>query len=324
MARYIIYGAGGVGGLIGGRLHLAGHEVALVARGAHRAAIARSGLRLRTPAADDLIRLPIVETVSELEIGAEDVVILAMKTQDSAKALRELAAIAPAGISVVCAQNGVESERLALRLFEHVYGAYVFVFAAITEPGVVAGYSHPCHGVIDVGRYPAGTDARAAGLAADLTAAGFASEARVDIMAWKRGKLLINSGNVIQAACPPTRELDDVIEAARREGERCFQAAELPFVRADQVLAKGQELLALQTVAGRPFPGGSTAQGLARGSPDSEIDYLNGEIVLLGRTFGVPTPVNAFLQRLMRELLAPRAAGGSIAPAELRRRLEGA
>ena len=47
--RYIIIGAGAVGGAIGGRLFESGHEVVLVARGAHLEALREGGLRLRTP-----------------------------------------------------------------------------------------------------------------------------------------------------------------------------------------------------------------------------------------------------------------------------------
>ena len=47
--RYIIIGAGAVGGTIGGRLAGAGCEVVLVARGAQRAALAGHGLRLKVP-----------------------------------------------------------------------------------------------------------------------------------------------------------------------------------------------------------------------------------------------------------------------------------
>ncbi len=46
-------------------------------------------------------------------------------------------------------------------------------------------------------------------------------------------------------------------------------------------------------IAGVPRPGGSSWQSLAKGSGTIEADYLNGEIVLLGRLHGVPTPVNA-------------------------------
>ena len=47
--RYIIIGAGAVGGTIGGRLFASGHEVVLVARGRHLDALRAHGLRLETP-----------------------------------------------------------------------------------------------------------------------------------------------------------------------------------------------------------------------------------------------------------------------------------
>jgi 2-dehydropantoate 2-reductase len=321
MGRYIIHGAGGVGGLLGARLSLTGHEVVLIARGAHRAALAERGLTFRTPAGEQVLRLATAGSAAELSIGAADTVVLAMKTQDSAGALRELAGIAPRATAIVCAQNGLESERLALRLFDNVYGAGVFVYAAVTAPGVVACYSHPGFGVIDLGRYPEGLDARAEALAGDLSQAGFAAEARADVMAWKRGKLLINTGNAVQAAAGVGPALEPVIRAAREEGERVFAAAGLPFVPAAEILARGQALAAPQTVDGQSFPGGSTLQGMARGAADSEVDYLNGEIALIARAAGEPAPVNAFLQRLMRERVAARAAPASMPAEDLLARL---
>lgn len=187
MARYIIYGAGAVGCLIGGQLRLRGHDVLLIARGSHRDALLQGGLRFRTPVAEHVIDIPVADAISDVGLCDTDTVVLTMKTQDSAAALTDLARVAPSGITIVCAQNGVESERLALRLFEHVYGAYVFVFATITQPGIASCYTSPCMGIVDVGRYPQGSDQRSDALTADLQASGFQSIPRSDVMAWKRG-----------------------------------------------------------------------------------------------------------------------------------------
>src|SRR5439155_47487 len=70
----------------------------------------------------------------------DDAVLLAMKTQDTAAALDALAASAPASVRVICAQNGVENERLALRRFASVYGMLVILGAAHLEPGSVEYY----------------------------------------------------------------------------------------------------------------------------------------------------------------------------------------
>src|SRR4029450_11502411 len=101
----------------------------------------------------------------EVPWTAEHIVLLAMKSQDTQGALEALAECAPAGIAVACVQNGVENERRALRGFAGVYGVVVMAPTAHLEPGVVAGYSAPYRGVLDVGRYPTGTDAGAEGSA---------------------------------------------------------------------------------------------------------------------------------------------------------------
>jgi 2-dehydropantoate 2-reductase len=144
--RFIIYGPGAVGGTIAGNLARHGHDVALIARGSHRAAIAADGLRVRSPDRDEVVRLPVAEHPAELALGDDDVVVLAMKTQDTEAALAELAAVAPPDLPVVCAQNGVENERLALRRFASVHAMCVMLPATFLEPGVVVAHGAPLAG----------------------------------------------------------------------------------------------------------------------------------------------------------------------------------
>jgi 2-dehydropantoate 2-reductase len=63
--------------------------------------------------------------------------------------------------------------------------------------------------------------------------------------------------------------------------------------------------------------GGSSWQSLTRGTGSIEADYLNGEIVLLGREFGVPTPVNEVLQRLANQAARERRTPGSLTADEV-------
>ncbi len=63
--------------------------------------------------------------------------------------------------------------------------------------------------------------------------------------------------------------------------------------------------------------GGSTWQSLRRGTGDVEVDYLNGEISLLGRLHGVPTPVNDLLRDAAWRLAAARLEPGSLSAADL-------
>src|SRR5207237_9968954 len=82
--RFVIFGAGAIGGVVGARLHQSGHEVALIARGAHLEAIRRRGLTLETPVERTALPLTAVEDPSELGLEADDVVLLTTKSQDTA------------------------------------------------------------------------------------------------------------------------------------------------------------------------------------------------------------------------------------------------
>ena len=73
----------------------------------------------------------------------------------------------------------------------------------------------------------------------------------------------------------------------------------------------------IRPVAGAEPGGSSSWQSLSRGTGSIEADYLNGEIVLLGRLHGVPTPVNEALQRLANAFARQGRRPGSLAPAEL-------
>ncbi|MDN3353301.1 2-dehydropantoate 2-reductase [Actinomadura sp. DC4] len=301
--RFVVYGAGAIGGVIGAHLFRGGHDVTLIARGAHHDAIREHGLRLDTPDESVTLPIPVAARPAEVEFGDGDIVILAMKTQDTAPALAELSAVAPPGIVVVSAQNGVENERLALRLFPEVYGVCVVLPATFLEPGVVEASMAPVGGLLDVGRYPRGDDDTARALAAAFRESRFEAEARPDIMRYKYGKLLNNLSNAAQVIIGLGEQSREVVRLAREEGVECLRAAGIEAEHVEPVLAQ------TRPVQGRERGGGSSFQSLQRGTGTIETDYLNGEIVLLGRRYGVPTPVNELLRsvanRMAREGLPP-------------------
>ena len=79
--RYVVFGAGAIGAVVGGRLFQAGRDVTLIARGAHLAALQADGLRLESPAGTDLVRIPAVGHPREVAWDARHVVLLAVKSQ---------------------------------------------------------------------------------------------------------------------------------------------------------------------------------------------------------------------------------------------------
>ena len=321
--RIVVYGAGAVGGLICGRLHQHaehhGHEILAIARGAHYEAIRETGLTVSDPVATATIRVPVADHPSRIGWEPGDTVILAMKSQHTVDALESLrAAAGPVAdsLTIVCAQNGVANERLALRRFPNVVGLCVMLPAWIVAPGHIAATPSPMSGLLDVGRYPTGIDARTETVASALRASTFVSDAHPAIMAAKHRKLLMNLANAIEAAIGPSGRVTDLAKRARTEARACFEAAGIECMSAAEEEARRQ-FLHLVDVPDLPRGGGSTWQSLDRGAGSVEADYLNGEIVLLGRLHGVATPVNAALQGLANRMAAHGQRPSSMTVAEV-------
>jgi len=156
----------------------------------------------------------------------------------------------------------------------------------------------------------------AAAIAAVFRASTFVSEAKHDIMRWKYGKLLTNLGNAIEAICGPPARRGPIGSLARREGVTCLDAAGIDYVSEDEDAARRGDLLHLRPIAGQARRGGSSWQSLQRGARTIESDYLNGEVVLLGRLHGVPTPVNALLQLVANQMARDGTPPGTMSAEE--------
>jgi 2-dehydropantoate 2-reductase len=316
VTRYVIVGAGAIGGTIGGRLAQAGHDVVLIARGPHLLALQNRGLDLRTPMGSAILSVPAVASVSDVGWRDDDVAILAVKGQDTVGVLDELAVVAP-DVAVVCAQNGVANERRALRRFADVHGMCVMLPAVHLDPGVVAAFGEPVSGILDVGRYPSGTTALDEELAADLDGAGFVAAPHEAIMRAKHRKLLMNLANAVIALAGPDAARSPVVAAAVAEGEAVLTAAGIDVASADEDRARRADGFTIGAVAGVDRGGGSTWQSLERGTGAVEVDTLNGEVVLLGRLHDVPTPVNEALRRLTHGAARSGAPAGAMAVDDL-------
>ncbi|MFB1063218.1 2-dehydropantoate 2-reductase [Natrinema sp. H-ect4] len=135
--KVAVFGAGGVGGYLGARLADAGHEVHLIARGDHLAALRSDGLRVESIRGDTSVELP--ATDDPADIGPCDVVLFCVKAHDTRDAAADLAPLLDERTAVVSVQNGVDNERwLADEIGEdHVVGGVAYIFSTIGEPGVV-------------------------------------------------------------------------------------------------------------------------------------------------------------------------------------------
>jgi 2-dehydropantoate 2-reductase len=294
----VVFGAGAIGGVVGGRLFEHGHDVVLLARGAHYEALRDHGLCVTSRAGSITVKVPVVDDPAAVDWRDDDVVLVCVKSQHTRDAMDALAAVAPNNTPIVSVQNGVANEPTALRFFPNVYGICVMCPAVHLEPGVVDASSTPVSGLLDIGRYPDGVDTTAEQISEALQASTFHSVPRPDIMRWKYGKLLNNLANAVDALCGPAARVGDTGARARAEAVVVLDTAGIAFVDREEDAARRGDILRWEPGGGKLRPGASSWQSLARGTGSIEADYLNGEIVWLGRQLGIPTPVNETLRQL--------------------------
>ena len=192
------------------------------------------------------------------------------------------------------------------------------VFEKPVEVTILCG---PTNAILDIGSYPMGVDATAIELAALINGSPrLLSEADGDVMTKKYGKLLVNLGNIADAACGMSGRGSRVVQDAMEEGKRVFQAAGIRWEQSPERAGsstKRAETMQFDFPEGDTFLGGSTWQSLVKGASTLETDFFNGEILMLGRLHGVETPTNEFLQRYAARLLRGEMRPGSVTPEQL-------
>lgn len=331
--RYIVIGAGAIGGCLAGVLTRAGVPVVLIARGRNAEALASTGLVLHTP--DGTHRVAVTAaTPDDVRLTDADVLVFATKTQQLDAALLEWADrpvrtrdgnVVTAGecLPVLTALNGVAAEEKALRYFGRVYGVCVWCPAVHVEPGEVIVRCWPTVGQFHVSRWPATVStAEDAGFLSDVqvkwTAAGATVRLPDDVAPWKYNKLLTNLGNAIRALAEPGVDTEPVREAALAEGIHVLHSAGIDFVSLESSTAARRDGPTPRTVPGfANAPGDSTSQSLTRRTGDVETDFLNGEIVRLAHRHGLTAPVNAALTRAARAAARAGAGPGGYTAGEL-------
>jgi 2-dehydropantoate 2-reductase len=315
--RYVIIGAGAIGGTVGGVLTRAGIPTVLVARGRHADTLAAAGLTLRTP--DGIFHTPVtsVSGAEHLRLTPDDVLVFTTKTQQLDLALLQWVdqpvygpdgVVGSAGdvLPVLTALNGVAAEEKALRYFQRVFGVCVWLPAVHLEPGEVIARSWPVVGQFHIGRWPASlrtdTDAELLdGLAAAWTAAGIRTRAVDDVAPWKYNKLLSNLGNAAGALSADGADIGQVVAAVRSEGEHVIRHAGIEFVSFEISNAQRANGPTPRPVPGsNTGPSNSTWQSLSRNTGNVETDFFNGEIVRIAHQHGITAPVNAALARAAR------------------------
>ena len=324
--QVVVYGAGAIGSLVGARLHDAAVSVELIGREAQVEAIRVKGLRVKGLAESHVVQLPATTSLD----GPADIILLTVKSQDVADACRGIARLGSEA-TVVTMQNGVRSDREAADILgrARVVGCVLNISATYLEPGVVEQNTRE---LFQVGAPFPESAPRVDGVLALLSRA-LRTELVPDIARARWTKLMANLNNAIMAitGLPIGNALRHpglarLSIATIREGVRTAQLggfgldlsrrartfrlmSTLPISLSYRIFGK--------RLAGN-FPpdstyGPSTLQSLKRGS-SSELDYLNGEIVTLGKQIGRPTPYNTGLLEQGRAVFA---TGRHLSPEEL-------
>jgi 2-dehydropantoate 2-reductase len=336
MRRYVIVGAGAIGGGIGARLVQAGLPTVLIARGEHLVAMQRHGLRLRTPREDVTLPVSAVGSIAEVSLGTRDVILLSTKTQQVLDVLPEVAdapvhddhgtVVGRAGelLPVFLATNGVSAEPLAARYVRRVFGVCIWMPAVHLQPAEVIIRGVPMSGILHLGRVPAEQAVPSdrellTEVAADWQRATFDIALPADVMAWKHRKLISNIANVVDALVDDPRAARSVVTAADAEARAVLAAARIPVVDDETEAAARAQGFTVEPVPGLEDTrlGSSTWQSLSRGTGSVETDYLNGEIVRIAHERGLPAPVNALLARLARTVVRDGRGPGSSSADEL-------
>lgn len=314
--RICVFGAGAIGGLIGGRLAAAGADPLLVARGAHLAALRRDGLTLE--AGGETSRSAVRASDAPAEAGPQDLVFLCLKAHDLPPAAPAIAALCGPGTTVVPVLNGIP-----WWYFHGLGGPYDGHRIAMLDPGgriaaaidparVVGCVAHPAAHVarpghvVSVGNErlilgePDGSDsARLAAACAVLAEAGMAPEpsARIRDDIWLKlsGSAALNPISVLTGATMVEMCRDpDVQPLIERIMGECRAVGEALGARFAVDVATR---IGWAESLGRFKP--STLQDFEAGRP-LEIDPLVGVVPELGRLCGVSTPATQAVYSLVK------------------------
>lgn len=312
MTRYVIIGAGAIGAHLAAQLTSAGLSTVLVARGAQLNALRTDALVLRKADGDERVAVSVAGDADEVGLRTDDILVLAVKTQDAEAVIAEWAwlplvddpQLSAADLPIVVLQNGVATEEAARRRFARVVSVATVVPVNSLEAGVVIPYSANGTGYFQVGALDGRQEADAdlvAAVADAFEKAGYLVRVRTDITRRKHEKLLHNIANAVHVLDGDADDRARLSEELAVEARSVLIAAGFDLdIPADVDLrqALGGPRAPAEPTADRPAFRGSTWQNFAKGTR-SELDYLNGEIVLLGRRHGIPTPLNERVQHIL-------------------------
>ena len=330
--RFVMFGAGAVGSVVGAHLTQAGAEVLLIGDGPHVDKIKAEGLKLFGKYGEFVCRPAACCDLDDWDYRSDDVIFLAVKTYDTPLAVQQLKNTVPADAPIFCFQNTMTNEEMVATHFSRVYGVALHLGARYVFPGEV---SHLGGNTLVIGRYPEGQDECAEAVVAALNKAGREGILTDTIVPYKWAKFCVNLLNSPLAILGMSgAEAMNTLETRHFLGEI--------FDEAKQVLSKAE--IPMKTLPGdRPLPemvdwlrGEYTPKNLPPRSQHvfpsmwqdiycrrgrTEAGYLNGRVAEMGQQLSIPTPVNALLPKVVDEMAENRELPGKYTLSDLHRML---
>ncbi|MFO0773872.1 MAG: 2-dehydropantoate 2-reductase [Nitrospiraceae bacterium] len=309
MQQILVVGAGSVGGFFGAHLAKQNPSVSFLLRPKTLAAVQANGLTIRSATGTFTVHPKAASDPRELP--TPDLVILSVKAYDLDEVMAQLAPVLTERTVILTLQNGVDAEDRLARLLKRdcVVGGVAYIYSKIAAPGVIDHYKK---GAVAIGEMNGQETPRLAAIQAVFKAASLPCQISKDVRRTKWEKMCWNcvfnpltvliDDKVAKAIDQP--ELLRVVHQIVDEVAAVSAACKIPLApdMADRVVKWTQEIRDIHT---------SMYDDWKAGRP-TEIDYLNGMIVRLGREHGVPTPVNETMTALIHTITAKDRVGPGI------------
>lgn len=315
--RAVIIGAGAVGAGTAAQLALRGADHLLIGRGAQIRHIEQYGLRYIRPDGQHRVPVSTAEGIEAAQLREDDLLIITTKTQHVESASEQLAwkragSVLGADLPILTLQNGMAAERILLRRFAQVYGGSIRTAASYTQTGTVTAGAGPKVAAFVLGRMPCGLDDNAQQIADLLRGIDWLVQLDDQVIRWKALKLLHSVKNGLELLhAPDPAELENLGQRLTQEAAAVCEAAAIPIASEDERTADMSQYV-VDPASGYREDRQSTWQSFARGAATHEADYLNGEVVQLGRLSGVPTAANVALQRALGRSWLTGAQPGTV------------
>jgi 2-dehydropantoate 2-reductase len=291
--RIAAMAAGAVGGYFGARMAAAGQDVFFIARGAHRDAIQKNGLKIESVHGDLHLPKPNV-TDDPAKVGPVDIVLFAVKLWDTETAAASARPLLGPDSRLITFQNGVDSvERVSDVLgAERVVGGAAYIATTIASPGTIKHTSQFAR--IRFGRADKKPDDKLNA----FVEAGKAAKLDIDLSAdieselWQKFIFLTamaGSTAGLRSSIGPIAADPELRGFFRALMDEAFAVGKAKGVALDPAYL--EERTAFVTTKIEPGMKASMAHDLERGNR-LELDWLAGKVRAFGREFGIPTPAS--------------------------------